>query len=1362
MASNSAEVKRWIFSGISAKEDELRYSKLIHKLGGVIVDRENKYTFLSSHVLVKDFHATEKILAALAAGKWILCSQYVEDSYRKGRWLNEKEYEVCAFDGVSRYCRHNRTRTGVGMFSGWRYYVHLKNKSLTRSIRRIIAAGDGEILSEADLAKVDIVVSEKELVTELRLKIGQRLPIISYHYLKDTLIMKKDPYLFHLYMLDKIGKTVIPRREKYASTGSDSIIIVDDDSPLNTSKRSVVEVVSSSSKKHCTKNEIKCPPTHGSKQTKIDRFIDVYNAAPTIEGPSTSQPTTSKKFRRRQDKYSSLITDFFSKTKRSQPDEAGIEVINEVFVKKQPKNNKSSHESEECFITKVEQDLSFVKPRVKSSDVEVVKVSHRMRDRRYNECVVRDVKNMSQPVIVLDENGCIDKKFKIKSSDVTEKIVISPENSTIGVDKPTVKCVKVLKFPEMDKENESTKILDEADVDMHDLTNVSGRQGEFPNSSELPLTAGELDESTNSGPTTDHVRNESMRYESSKAGPSVDLVRNERMCYERANASPLVDHVKIKSMQYKSSKAGPSVDLVRNERMCYESTNASPLVDHVKNKNMQYESPSSSFESKPMKENVKIEDIKKINKSVDCKKQICHQGLGSMMTNNDVNNLSEKLKKSVKPGAVHVSFSKQEMEIIIRKSIQLSKRINKISMFVSNHADSKLLQEIEVHHQTSDLMEVFNPASSFQCSTAVRELSEREVAFYESSTDEDTMNSKMAKTERGVIIMGIQSLDLYITPYTYPPAFTLGHLLQKMVFAAPFALAYSRAIDLAHRILLYFPPVNLQMRKYYVNVLTSAAKHDKEFQEKLYLPWKFIMRPIESLLSNDIPSADSSMSSSCENDSMQKSNSLGLLEFIITLLSEDLKQPNHKESVREHVAFQVFWGHLQDTKEITPPIKQLLKFWMSAQGAPITTRYHLGVLVAIVMELAWRSERCLLLPITPLPSSLRNLTDFIRHRIQECGSDTLLQLMRELPTPWSKSVLGIIVFQSEALVNEQEFTLGDTFEYALILENQQEKSENKVSKSAKNLRLVSPGKKWYRNINKRGPKGETKLMLACMKNDAERVQELLAVPGIDVNIPDNNGWTALHEAALRGNNACIKALLNYDCSNSVDMKNTLHLYLRKENCYTCNVFVQSCDGNTPLHDAVVNNHYKAAKILLDHGGDALLEIANKEGKTAMMLSRNDKMKTLLEYYIGKASLKGSQKIRPRRSSHLSSRLDSTHRFILNHGDKKTFILMFTNNLMEATLVRFASFDMMRECYKMYYQKNRQQSSDNNCNDSDLSKTELYGNHSDLQLTSSEINLFDQVYESITSNMNIPKQFTSAVMESRKESSFIAAMTDILS
>ena len=54
--------------------------------------------------------------------------------------------------------------------------------------------------------------------------------------------------------------------------------------------------------------------------------------------------------------------------------------------------------------------------------------------------------------------------------------------------------------------------------------------------------------------------------------------------------------------------------------------------------------------------------------------------------------------------------------------------------------------------------------------------------------------------------------------------------------------------------------------------------------------------------------------------------------------------------------------------------------------------------------------------------------------------------------------------------------------------------------------------------------GETKLHTACIRNKLQDVKDLL-MNGMDPNIKDNAGWTALHEASNHGHASCVAELL---------------------------------------------------------------------------------------------------------------------------------------------------------------------------------------------------------------------------------------------
>ncbi|KFZ65005.1 Ankyrin repeat domain-containing protein 32, partial [Podiceps cristatus] len=113
------------------------------------------------------------------------------------------------------------------------------------------------------------------------------------------------------------------------------------------------------------------------------------------------------------------------------------------------------------------------------------------------------------------------------------------------------------------------------------------------------------------------------------------------------------------------------------------------------------------------------------------------------------------------------------------------------------------------------------------------------------------------------------------------------------------------------------------------------------------------------------------------------------------------------------------------------------------------------------------------------------------------------------------------------------------------------------------------------HLHRRNIKGETALHRACISNKVERLIQLLSSPGTDINAKDYAGWTPLHEACNHGSTVCVREIL--------------------QRCPEVDLLSQ-VNGVTPLHDALSNGHVEIGKLLLQHGGPALLQQRDCNGK----------------------------------------------------------------------------------------------------------------------------------------------------------------------
>jgi ankyrin repeat protein len=134
------------------------------------------------------------------------------------------------------------------------------------------------------------------------------------------------------------------------------------------------------------------------------------------------------------------------------------------------------------------------------------------------------------------------------------------------------------------------------------------------------------------------------------------------------------------------------------------------------------------------------------------------------------------------------------------------------------------------------------------------------------------------------------------------------------------------------------------------------------------------------------------------------------------------------------------------------------------------------------------------------------------------------------------------------------------------------------------------------------------LILASRDGNIDFVEELLQFPGINVNIQDHNGNTALMFAARNGHTDIVNRLLNYyNENNDGDI------------VYTSAVNRQ--DRNA-LMLAVMNNHYDIAETLLKdeyiEERDFSFDLEDINGNTVLMLAQrtgNDDLVDLIAAHL---------------------------------------------------------------------------------------------------------------------------------------------------
>ena len=123
--------------------------------------------------------------------------------------------------------------------------------------------------------------------------------------------------------------------------------------------------------------------------------------------------------------------------------------------------------------------------------------------------------------------------------------------------------------------------------------------------------------------------------------------------------------------------------------------------------------------------------------------------------------------------------------------------------------------------------------------------------------------------------------------------------------------------------------------------------------------------------------------------------------------------------------------------------------------------------------------------------------------------------------------------------------------------------------------------------------GRNKFINLVISNDINRLREIINT-AIDVNLQDDDGWTALHFAAQNFNEEIIKLLL--DNGANPNLKDTY--------------------GNTPIIRALFNSRGKDTNIFdlfLENGGDPNMK--NNSGVSALELAEQVDNFDLKKYFI---------------------------------------------------------------------------------------------------------------------------------------------------
>merc|ERR550532_3391441 len=122
---------------------------MIRELGGSVIEKDEwdpRVTYVVAHVDGKKESMSEKVMAALAGGRWVVTRRFVDRSYRQGFWLPSPKAFVIN-DAVLQH-RLQVLQAGAqgGAFWGFRAALLLSDPRKNGVYSRVITAGGGVLL----------------------------------------------------------------------------------------------------------------------------------------------------------------------------------------------------------------------------------------------------------------------------------------------------------------------------------------------------------------------------------------------------------------------------------------------------------------------------------------------------------------------------------------------------------------------------------------------------------------------------------------------------------------------------------------------------------------------------------------------------------------------------------------------------------------------------------------------------------------------------------------------------------------------------------------------------------------------------------------------------------------------------------------------------------------------------------------------------------------------------------------------------------------------------------------------------------------------------------------------------------------
>ncbi|XP_048381156.1 SMC5-SMC6 complex localization factor protein 1 isoform X1 [Stegostoma tigrinum] len=157
---------------------------------------EQEYKQQCTHMIASKPSRSEKFLAACAAGKWVLTQDYIIDSAKDGRWLNEIQYEwgykipsisqyPVPMESVPKMWREELARSSrPGVFHNWKVVLLINDEARRSTFKRVLHAGKATVYHRPRrCCEITHVLTENRNYTMERMKNTYKAPYFPVEYI---------------------------------------------------------------------------------------------------------------------------------------------------------------------------------------------------------------------------------------------------------------------------------------------------------------------------------------------------------------------------------------------------------------------------------------------------------------------------------------------------------------------------------------------------------------------------------------------------------------------------------------------------------------------------------------------------------------------------------------------------------------------------------------------------------------------------------------------------------------------------------------------------------------------------------------------------------------------------------------------------------------------------------------------------------------------------------------------------------------------------------------------------------------------------------------------------------------------------